>query len=420
MVTMSTASKIAAPRRVFGKITQNISQLRTYSCVLNRDIVKLYLTLPRNVTTEAMEHVHSAVQWIFRAQDAFGTGGVARSYSLAHNSFFQRRGWIACYPETTGYIIPTVFDYARVAGSEDAFERAVKMADWECAVQLSNGAVQGGTVEQVASPAIFNTGQVIFGWVRAFAETRKEKYLAAAVKAGDFLLREQDEDGAWRKNLSIHVARTSETYTYNTRTAWALTCLSEAANDAAYRAGAVKNIEFTLRRQLPNGWFKDNCIFDATQPLVHTIAYCIRGIMEVGSALGEDRYVKAARKAADALIERQHSDGGLSGRFDAQWRPTVNYSCLTGVAQMAVIWGRLFQITGDAKYLKAMKEANHYLKRLQVWQPKSPDIHGGMCGSFPIHGRYGKYEILSWAVKFFIDSLLLEKSIVETPSPSHS
>jgi rhamnogalacturonyl hydrolase YesR len=389
-----------------------ISSLKFYRSLLKPEIARIYWSLPRSTPKNNLDHVHAGARWLFRAQDAFNSGGVSRSYSIAYNRYFKRQGWIACYPETTGYIIPTVFDYARAVGSEEAFERAVRMVDWECDVQMTSGAVQGGTVDDVPAPAIFNTGQVIFGWVRAFKETRKEKYLAAAVKAAGYLLSQQDRDGAWRRNLSLHAMRGLETYTYNTRTAWALMDLFESENNESYRQAAIANVEFALRQQLPNGWFKNNCLFDASQPLLHTIAYCIRGILEVGSALGEQRYVNAARKAADALIATQGEDGGLMGRFDDDWRPTVNYSCLTGDAQIAVIWGRLHQITGDARYLDSMKKANEYLKRRQLWQPDKPELHGGICGSFPIYGRYGKYEILSWAVKFFIDSLLLEMSLM--------
>ncbi len=145
--------------------------VRYYSSFLGPDLAKVYLQ-GRNTTDHAvMIHVDAAVQWICRAQDAFADGGVARSYSLVYNPYFQRRGWVPSYPETTGYIIPTMFDYARLAARQDIFDRAVRMADWECDAQMENGAVQGGTIDQPPTPAIFNTGQVIFGWVRAFQET---------------------------------------------------------------------------------------------------------------------------------------------------------------------------------------------------------------------------------------------------------
>ena len=41
----------------------------------------------------------------------------------------------------------------------------------------------------------------------------------------------------------------------------------------------------------------------------------------------------------------------------------------------------------------------------------APDTRGAVKGSFPIDGDYGKYQYLSWAAKFCIDSNLLEKEL---------
>ena len=190
------------------------------------------------------------------AQDADEDGGVARSYSLAYHPFFRRRGWTPSYPETTGYIITTVFNYAKENSRQDLFDRAVRMADWECEVQMASGAVQGGTINDPPTPAIFNTGQVIFGWVRAYQETGVARYLASALKAGEFLLSVQDADGAWRKSLSKYASAKMPSYTYNTRTAWALLLLGKQTARQAYVDAAVRNIEFALREQLANGWFE--------------------------------------------------------------------------------------------------------------------------------------------------------------------
>jgi len=384
-----------------------------YGSLLNWNLAKTYLTAPRRRTHSNAEHIEAAVQWLFRAQDAFGTGGVARSYSIAYNPFFKRRGWIPCYPETTGYIIPTVFDYARRTRSEEAFERAVRMADWESDVQMSNGAVQGGTVNEPATPTIFNTGQVIFGWVRAFQETAAERYLASAVRAGQFLVSTQDHDGAWRKSLGKYTSNKMASYTYNTRTAWALLVLGEETGHRIYTDAAVRNIEFALSEQLPNGWFKNNCLYDPQRPLLHTIAYALRGVLEAGIALRNPDYISAVRKAADALLAKQRGDGSLAGRFNSRWQPTVKYSCLTGDAQMGIVWGRLYHVTRDKKYVNAMAKANRFLKSVQWLGTGNPGLDGGISGSHPLHGRYGRFEVLNWAVKFFVDSLMLETSIAE-------
>jgi uncharacterized protein YyaL (SSP411 family) len=301
-----------------------------------------------------------------------------------------------------------MFEYARRTGREDIFVRAVRMTDWECDVQMANGAVMGGTVDTKPTPAVFNTGQVLFGWVRAFKETGNGRYLASATRAGDFLLSVQDPDGAWRKNLSDYASRTMQSYTYNTRSAWAMLLLAQASGEAKYRDAAVRNVEHALTQQQPNGWFANNCLWDPTRPLLHTIAYSLRGILEIGLALGNDAYVSAARKAADALIGRQRPDGSLAGRFDHAWQPAVGYSCLTGNVQMGTVWAGLYRTTGDEKYLQALVKANHFTRSVQWLGTGNPGLDGGISGSFPLHGRYGRFEVLNWAVKFFADSLMME------------
>ena len=90
------------------------------------------------------EHLDAAIEWLCRAQDATGSGGVARSYALRYMRGHQRRGWLAAYPETTGYIIPTFLAYAAIVGRNDLRERALRMSRWEVDVQMESGAVQGG------------------------------------------------------------------------------------------------------------------------------------------------------------------------------------------------------------------------------------------------------------------------------------
>lgn len=391
-----------------GKI-QSVSIISKYFfSFLNIYLPQFYISGKRTKNHNARVHLDAAVQWICRAQDASGDGGVARSYSLVYNPYFRRKGWIASYPETTGYIIPTLFDYARFAQRQDVFDRAVRMAEWECSVQMKTGAVQGGTVDQQPTPAIFNTGQVIFGWLRAYEETGKERYLACATRAGRYLVEHQSRDGAWRKNLSRYASSRMSFYTYNTRTAWALLLLAKAAKSAEFEEAAVRNIEFALGQQLENGWFESNCLSDPERPLLHTIAYCIRGILEAGILLRDPRYIARARKAADAVMHNQRKDGSLAGCFNRRWEPAATWSCLTGNAQISGIWGRLYQETGEPRYLESLKKANDYLKSVQLLDSKNPGVYGGISGSSPLHGAYGRFEVLNWAVKFFIDALILE------------
>jgi len=367
-----------------------------------RDVARSMV--PVRPTTDLSKHLRATIEWIKRAQDATQSGGVAHGYLVACRPASRTRGWLAAYPETTGYIIPTVFDYAAAFGDADACRRAVAMADWELEVQMPSGAVRGGTVDQPATPAVFNTGQVIFGWVRAARETADERYLRAAERAGRFLVEHQDADGVWRRGLSQYAKAGPQTY--NTRTAWALLELADATGDHAFREAGIRNVEAALARQLPNGWFGGNCLDNDEAPLTHTIAYAIRGILEAGHLLGSERYLVAARRAADAVRNKQRQDGSLAGRYDREWRPAVRWSCLTGNAQMAIIWLRLADVFDDGGYVGAAERSLQFLAGVQNLRARDGGVRGGVAGSFPIFGEYGRFEYLNWAAKFFIDGAM--------------
>src|SRR5689334_6046686 len=327
-------------------------------------------------------HLDAAMQWLCRAQDATNSGGVARSYSLRFMSAHKRRGWLAPYPETTGYIIPTFFDYAALTGDAQYRDRAIRMAEWETAVQMDCGAVQGGVISFPPTPAIFNTGQVLFGWSRAFVETGDERFRKAASRAADFLVDAQDADGAWRRHGSQYAREGVNVY--DARTAWGLLEAFAICGDSRYREAAARNLNFVLTRQRPNGWFAECCLDDDARPLLHTLAYTMEGLLEAGVRLKNQLYVDASRLAADALRERQQSNGSLAGRFDASWRPATRWSCLTGDAQVAIVWLRLSELTGHAVYRDAARRMLRFLEATQDVDAADPGVRGGVKGSHPI------------------------------------
>ncbi|CAM5364675.1 hypothetical protein [Rhodanobacter lindaniclasticus] len=143
---------------------------------------------------DARRGLQAAAEWLMRAQDASGCGGVSAAYDVA------KRQWTGAYPETTGYIIPTFFRYADFSGNPEYRERAVRMAAWESDIQLPDGGVRAGTMDapQIV-PTIFNTGQVLFGWLAAWKQTQDTRFRDSAVRSADWLVAAQDPDGAWRR-----------------------------------------------------------------------------------------------------------------------------------------------------------------------------------------------------------------------------
>jgi hypothetical protein len=101
----------------------------------------------------------------------------------------------------------------------------------------------------------------------------------------------------------------------------------------------------------------------------------------------------------------------MPGRYRADWSAAVRWSCLTGEAQMANIWIRLAEITGDTTWLERVPAVLTFLKRTQNRRSCEPGVRGGIKGSWPVGGDYGPYEVLNWATKFFADALMRHEAI---------
>ncbi|MBS3100942.1 glycoside hydrolase family 88 protein [Candidatus Woesearchaeota archaeon] len=339
-------------------------------------------------------HIKAAMEWLANAQKATGDGGASAMHSLIE-------GWTPSYVETTGYIIPTFFNYAEISKNPAYRKMAVEMAEFELENQLPSGAFPGAGRKD--TPIVFNTGQVIFGLCRAYQETKDEKYKKAAEKAADWLVSVMDNDGCWRKNDYLN-----HIHTYNTRTAWALLNAHKITANEKYKESAAKNIDWALAQQLENGWFENNGFFPEQEPLVHTIAYSIRGILESAIYLRKKKYLESAIKAAKPLAEAQRNDGSLAGSFNKEWESSVKWSCLTGNSQMSIIWQKIYMITKDEKFLDAAKKSNAFMKSVQDINSPNPAIRGAIPGAFPIYGWYAPLCFPNWAAKFFADALMLE------------
>jgi folate-dependent phosphoribosylglycinamide formyltransferase PurN len=92
---------------------------------------------------------------------------------------------------------------------------------------------------------------------------------------------------------------------------------------------------------------------------------------------------------------------------------------LTGNAQMALLWLRLYRLGGDGRFLNAALKALDLVMQAQPVFSSSPDIRGGIPGSYPVWGDYIYLGLPNWAAKFFVDALMEKKSVLEhlVPTP---
>lgn len=353
-------------------------------------------------------HLHATIDWLCRAQDIRNgrsdAGGVSAGWSFED-------GWLPSYPETSGYIIETFLAAAEVLERPDLKERAGRILDWELSLQNPDGSFPGHFGEPGSRPVIFNTGQIIHGLVEGYRRLGREECLEAAVRAGRWMATQQDEDGCWRRSVHNGIP-----HTYNTRAAWGLLRAARAAGEKDLERAARRNLDWAMTQQTESGWFRSNAFTPNAAPFTHTIAYAIRGLLESGLILEDEGIIHAALKAAEAQAAVQREDGFLAGAYDDGWTPKGRYCCLTGLAQMAIIWLRAAHACGHGELEKSAGLAIDYLKAHHHISGRGDPRDGGIAGSVPIWGAYSRFEFPNWAAKFFADALMMHMADVTIPS----
>lgn len=328
----------------------------------------------------------SALQWLRRSIEVNEGAG-----SAAYRHLW--RGWAPPYPETTGYLIETLFDYCHLRQDAQLKQLAISCAEWLLQLQNEAGAFPGGTGIDGA-PIVFDTGQILFGLTRTYAETGDPRYLSAMEKATNWLLSLWQEDGSWKKNAYVPGYEPS----YYTRVVWAVLYANQYLCSTPLEQAMKTAMSFYAARitsvQSVQHWG-----FKPEEPaFTHTIAYTIRGFLESAVLLEDGKTLQSAKNLADRLLEIRRAEGRLAGAYDENWRGNYRFVCLTGNAQCSLIFSRLFEITGEAIY---RKEATWLLNCVMEKQNRN----GALAGSSPLWGAYMPFRYPNWALKFLLDAV---------------
>ncbi|MBV9388017.1 MAG: hypothetical protein JOZ78_16460 [Chroococcidiopsidaceae cyanobacterium CP_BM_ER_R8_30] len=368
----------------------NIGSLALLNCFAERVMRDLFLGSQAPLGLQ--EHLNAAIAWLKRAHDVSPDDGVSWGYSL-------KGGWRPSYRETSGYIAITFFDLAKQLKDHDSWQRAIAISKWLCQMQNTNGSFSNPRYGPQG--IVFDTGQVLLGLVRAFEETQEPCFLQAAERAGDWLVKVADSEGRWSQNTHFGIP-----HVYNTRVAWPLLVLNTLSLSSEQERVARANLDWAVSQQ-KNGWFEQCAFTQKVAPFTHTIAYTIRGLLESGLLLQEQKYIDAAISGAEAVMGHVRSDSFIPGQIDTNGREHGHFSCLTGNCQMAIVWLKLFALTGERRFQQVAVNSLHYVMSCQDICSSDWNIHGGIKGSQPIWGRYTRLSYPNWATKFFIDGLLM-------------
>ena len=352
----------------------------------------------QNLTvSEWQRRTGAALAWLRRSVAVTGGNGSSHSYS----PFF---GWEKAYPETTGYLIETLFDYAGIKQDDSLRDLAFRCARWLTSIQLPGGAFPG-LLAGNTKPSVFNTAQILFGLARAVVESpveaaERRAFHDALRRAAEWLVSQLEPDYSWKK----HAYLPGFTPSYYTRAVWGVLAANKILQNPDIEDAMRKAFRFYAQRLLPDGAVRDWGFRPGKPAFTHTIAYTLEGFLECAVLLGEQQIIEKKILTGEKLLSIIDMKGRLAGRYDEHWRGDYSFSCVTGNCQISVFYRRLWEITGEEKFRKA---AGRFLMEIIDCQKlgRNADTFGALPGSAPFWGPYMRFRYPNWGAKFFLDAM---------------
>ncbi|RME78894.1 MAG: hypothetical protein D6784_01745, partial [Chloroflexi bacterium] len=178
-----------------------------------------------------------------------------------------------------------------------------------------------------------------------------------------------------------------------------------AADDPRYAAAARRVCDWALGLQDEDGAIRANA--SVPQVVSHPHCYALEGLLYAHFALGDERYLQAARRGADWLVSGQNRDGSISIEYKKPWhrmgrrivekvRPK---RVIDATSQAIRIWLILFYLEGDERYLQAARRAAEFVQSMQC--TRSPDRNA-------VGGFYfwpGHPVMFTWGTMFALHAL---------------
>ena len=343
-------------------------------------------------------HQEAALRWLLRSCQVNQGAGSSAFYARWRN---WRRGWAAPYPETTGYLIPTLFAYQSRFPSLESAETARSCYQWLLRLAQPSGAFSS-LYASSGQPSLFNTGQIFLGLIAGYQDQPSAEAEAAIHRSIDWCLKavvdpRKDIQGLYNQGFLA---------AYYIRAIWPLAFAMQVMGRRNEWNQLNDICEVLAERIGPTGALTEAGFKPGSAAFLHTIAYTIRGWWELGCLWEDEKTQDLALQILAHYWERREIAGRWAGAYLAPGEDQLQFTCLPGQAQIAI----LLQKIGDAKGIeKYQTEARRLLEELCQYQKKgrNPNTDGAFAGSSPFWGPYMPLRYPNWGAKCFLDAAAL-------------
>lgn len=344
------------------------------------------------------KHLKATAEWCIRST-LKGKGG-----SCAY--FSPILGWSNPYPETTGYLIPTLIKLGNLLEDNKYYKTAEKIGHWLLEIQNDNGS-WNGLLHPTKKPknSVFNTGQILKGMAALYKHNQKSIWEESGFRGALWLTNTINSKGLWPAGDY----RSEVTPSYYTHVAWPMLEIWAINDETKIKNAAENHLNLVLKRINKNGAISNWGFEDDGTAFTHTIAYTVRGLQESARITQEyDRYEKPLENTINVVYRKSElANGKLDAKYDQNWRGLGNYTCLTGNVQLAICLALFEKNHNDLRLINAATKLIDYVLSVQSLKSPMRGINGAVPGSWPIWGKYMFLRYPNWSAKYLCDSIMI-------------
>jgi hypothetical protein len=333
----------------------------------------------------------SSYQWIYNSFYVNQFKGSSAYYSLF-------KGWSSPYPETSGYLIPSLLNYNEIKPANKNLQLIELAVKWLLSLQKTDGSFR--KAENSDQAIVFDTAQIFLGLQAYQAKYASPQVEEALEKTFLWLLSCIGDSGFFTQDTYR-----SHSPSYHSRVLWPMLQYS-LSNNSISKDLILDSMKAYSSKQNDNGSF-ENWGLEPTDifGLTHTIAYTLRGFLEIGLLLNEDQYFEIVKKSLGPLLQTYAEKGELAGSYSQDWQGDYSFVCNSGNAQLAIILYKLAAVPNQREYELIADKLLEDLVKKQCWLPLKV-LHGGVFSSSPFYGKYQRFKITNWTIKFYMDMIM--------------
>ncbi|MEO1712199.1 MAG: hypothetical protein AAFU60_02575 [Bacteroidota bacterium] len=312
---------------------------------------------PKN--NDLSNHQELALRWLLRSCQANQGGGSSAFYARWRN---WRKGWSDPYPETTGYLIPTLFAYqARFPALEPA-EAARSCYRWLLSLAQPTGAFTS-LYASSGQPSLFNTGQILLGLTAGYQDQPSPAAEVIINRSIDWCLKAIADSPKNIPGLYFPGFLAA----YYIRAVWPLALAMQVMGRSEEWNQLHPISELLAERIQPDGALVEAGFKPGSAAFLHTIAYTIRGWWELGCLWEDPKTQNRGLQILEHYWRRRNIAGRWAGAYLTPGKDQLQFTCLPGQAQIAI----LLQKIGKAKGIDGYQvEAHRLIKELCAHQKK--------------------------------------------------